>query len=71
LWCFFLVINIKSHGKKLHFWEGKGVVGIFLGGGGGGGGDSDQKLVLRVNAEKIKICTYLHVSNIPYPQDVS
>jgi len=36
-----------------------------------GGGDSNQKVVLRVTAEKIKICTYLHARNNPYPQDVS
>ena len=34
-------------------------------------GNSDQKLVLRVIAEKLKICTYRHVRNNPYPQDVS
>jgi len=34
-------------------------------------GDSNQKVVLRVIAEKIKICTYLHVRNNPYRQNVS
>ena len=34
-------------------------------------GDSNQKVVLRVIAEKMKICTYLHVRNNPYMQDVS
>ena len=40
------------------FWEGLG-------------GDSNQKVVLRVIAEKMKICTYLHVRNNPYWQNVS
>ena len=35
------------------------------------GGGSNQKVVLRVIAEKMKICTYLHVRNNPYMQDVS
>jgi len=35
------------------------------------GGDSNQKVVLRVIAEKMKICTYLHARNNPYTQDVS
>jgi len=35
------------------------------------GGDSNQKVVLRVIAEKMKICTYLHVRDNPYTQDVS
>jgi len=34
-------------------------------------GDSNQKVVLRVIAEKMKICTYLHLRNNPYTQDVS
>jgi len=33
--------------------------------------DSNQKVVLQVIAEKMKICAYLHVSNNPYLQDVS
>jgi len=35
------------------------------------GGDSYQKVVPLVIAEKMKICTYLHIRNNPYPQDVS
>jgi len=34
-------------------------------------GDSNKKLVLRVIAEKMKICTDLYVRNNPYPLDVS
>jgi len=34
-------------------------------------GDSNQKAVLRVIAEKMKICTYLHLRYNPYTQDVS
>jgi len=34
-------------------------------------GDSNQKVVLRVIAEKMKICSYLHVRNNPYTQEVS
>jgi len=44
------------------------LLGFFL---GGGGGDSNKKVVLGVIAEKMKICTYLHVRNNPYQQDVS
>ena len=62
-------IPIYSHWKQLHFWEWKCVGGIFV--GRARGGDSDQKVDLRVIAAKIKICTYLDVRNIPYPQDVS
>ena len=36
-----------------------------------GGGDSNQKVVLLGIAEKMKICTYLHVRNNLYTQDVS
>ena len=35
------------------------------------GGDSNKKAVLQVIAENMNICTYLHVKNNPYPQDVS
>ena len=35
------------------------------------GGDSNKKVVLGVIAEKMKMCTYLHVRNNPYPLDVS
>jgi len=42
------------------------LVGFFC-----GGRDSNQKVVLLVIAERMKICTYLHIRNIPYPQDVS
>ena len=45
------------------------LVGFF--GGRWGGGDSSNKIVLRVIAEKMKICTYLRVRNNPYPQDMS
>ena len=45
------------------------LLGFFL--GGGWGGDSNKKLVLRVIAGNMKICTYLHVRNNPYRQDVS
>jgi len=38
---------------------------------GGVGGDSNQKVFLRVIAEKMKICTFLHVRNNPYTQNVS
>ena len=38
---------------------------------GRAGGDCNKKVVLRVIAEKMKICPYLHVRNNPYPQDVS
>ena len=34
-------------------------------------GDSNKKIDLRVIAEKMNICSYLHVRNSPYPQDVS
>ena len=34
-------------------------------------GDSDQNVVLRVIAQKMKIRTYLHVRNNPYMQDLS
>ena len=37
----------------------------------GGEGGFNKKVVLWVIAEKKKICTYLHVRNNPYPQDVS
>ena len=37
----------------------------------GAGGDCNKKVVLRIIAEKMKICPYLHVRNNPYPQDVS
>jgi len=45
------------------------LVGFF--GGRWGGGDSNNKIVLRVIPEKMKICTYLHVRNNPYPEDMS
>jgi len=35
------------------------------------GGDSNKKVVLRVIAVPMKICSYLHVRNNPYTQDVS
>jgi len=35
------------------------------------GGDSNKKVVLGVIAEKMNICTYLHVRNNKYRQDVS
>jgi len=60
------LIHIYSQCTQLHCWEWKCVVGIFC-----VGGDSNQKVVLRVIAEKMKICTYLHVRNNPYTQDVS
>jgi len=62
------LIHIYSNCKHLHCWELKCVVGIFL---GGFGGDSNKMVVLRVIAEKMKICSYLHVRNNPYPQGVS
>jgi len=45
------------------------LLGFFV--SGWSGGDSNAKLVLRVIAEKMKICTYLHVRNNPYMQEVS
>jgi len=36
-----------------------------------GGGYSNQKVVLRVIAEKIKKCTYVYIRNNPYTQYVS
>jgi len=42
------------------------LLGIFC-----GGRDSNQKVVLLVIAEWMKICTYLQIRIIPYPQDVS
>jgi len=56
-------------GNSCTFGNESVLVGFLL--GGRGGGDSDQKVDLRVIAVKIKICTYLDVRNIPYPQDVS
>ena len=44
------------------------LVGFVL---GGEWGDSNKNVALQVIAEKMKICSYLHVRNIPYPQDVS
>jgi len=35
------------------------------------GGDSNKKVVLGVIVKKMNICTYLHVRNNPYRQDVS
>jgi len=46
-------------------WNENVLLGFFV------WGDSNQKLVLRVIAEKLKICTYLHVKDNPYTQDVS
>jgi hypothetical protein len=37
----------------------------------GKGGDSNNKLGLQVIAEKMKICSYIHIGKCPYPQDVS
>ena len=37
----------------------------------GGEGGSNKKVVLQVIAGNMKICTYLHVRNNPYWQDVS
>jgi len=37
----------------------------------GGGLNSNKKVGLRVIAEKLKICSFLHVEENPYPQDVS
>jgi len=34
-------------------------------------GDSNNKVGLQVIAEKMKICSYIHVGKCPYPQDVS
>ena len=39
--------------------------------GEGGERESNKKVVLRVIAGNMKICTDLHVRNNPYPQDVS
>jgi len=39
-----------------HFFEGR---------------DSNNKDGLQVIAEKMKICSYLHVEKCPYPRDVS
>ena len=36
-----------------------------------GGWDSNKKVCVRVIAERMKICSYLHLRNNPYPQDVS
>jgi len=41
------------------------LVGIFC-----GGRDSNQKVVLQVFAERMEICTCLHVRNNTYPPDV-
>ena len=46
------------------------VLGLFCG-GNGGGKNSSNKLGLRIIAEKMKICTYLHVGKHSYLQDVS
>jgi len=62
------LIHIYSHCKQQNCWELKCVIGIFL---GGVGGDSNKVVVLRVIAETMKICSYLHVRNNPYTQEVS
>jgi len=41
------------------------LLGIFF------GEDFNKNVSLQVIAEKTKICSYLHVGNNPYPQDVS
>ena len=42
-----------------------------MGGGGGVVGNSDSKVGLHVIAEKMKMCSYLHVGKCSYPWDVS
>jgi len=44
------------------------LLGIFF---GGWGMVPNQKVVLLVIAERMKICTYLHIRNNTYPPDVS
>jgi len=52
-------------GNSCTFGNENVLLGIFC-----EGRDSNQKLVLQVIAERMKICTYLHVRNNTYPPDV-
>jgi hypothetical protein len=48
--------------KELQCWEWNFLLG---------GGDTNNKVGLQVFAEKMKICSYIHVGKCPYPLDVS
>jgi len=49
--------------KNCSFGNGNVLLDFFF----GGGGDSNNKVGLQAIAEKMKICSYLHVGKCPYP----
>ena len=63
------LIDIYSLCKELQCWEWKCVTGIFF--LREGGDSNNNKVGLQVIAEKMKICSYVHVRKYPYPRYVS
>jgi len=65
-----VVFGLSIYTATANSWT-VGNENVVLGFFEGVGGDSNKKVVLWVIAEKMKICSNLHVRNNQYPQDVS